>query len=58
MDRYAVVKSGTVTNIIVWDGGEDWSPPDGSTAIELSQGASVDIGWLYDGAEFSAPVET
>lgn len=32
-----------------------WSPPDGVVAVVIPDGESVAIGWLYDGAAFSAP---
>lgn len=54
MNNYAIIQSGKVMNIVIWDGGDGWSPPDGSTAVQLPEGAPVDIGWSYDGTKFTA----
>jgi hypothetical protein len=38
MARYIVVTTeGDITNAIVWDGVEEWSPPEGSTAVEQAE---------------------
>lgn len=34
-DRYALVRGSTVENVIEWDGGDQWSPPDGVLLIRL-----------------------
>ena len=59
MARYAVVKSGTVTNIIKWDGS---SPhPDSATFIAADGEANAQIGATYNGSAFAytppAPAE-
>jgi hypothetical protein len=54
MKTYAVVKSGTVTNVVAWDGMTSWSPPEGAQAIETEEAG---IGWLYDGTAFQRPAE-
>lgn len=51
--RYAIVTDGVVENIVEWDGGEGWSPPEGSEAVEAV--GSVSMGWTYDGDEFAPP---
>lgn len=52
--RYAIVTAGVVENIVEWDGGEGWSPPEGSVAVAAV--GPVSIGWAYDGEEFAPPV--
>ncbi|MDR7032925.1 hypothetical protein [Mesorhizobium sp. BE184] len=55
--RYAIVTAGIVDNIVEWDGGDGWSPPEGSEAVEAV--GPVSIGWTYDGEAFTpaaAPV--
>ena len=52
MSVYAIVKKGVVTNVAVWDGKSDWVPESGKAV--LAEG-TVDIGWLYDGKEFTPP---
>jgi len=47
MANYAVVKSGVVENVVVWDGVAEFSIPD-SELIEAT--ADARIGGTYDGA--------
>jgi len=70
MAKYALVKGGSVENVIVWDGipytpatesqpAHGWSPPDGYVTVNLDDSSPVGPGWAYDGSTFSAPpVET
>ena len=51
MAKYAIVESGTVTNIIEWDGSA--SHPDSSSWILCNDDAR--IGGTYDGSSFTAP---
>jgi hypothetical protein len=57
MANYAVIKDGTVNNIIVADSKEIAESVTGLTCIEfeLELGAPG-VGWTYDGTNFSAPV--
>lgn len=55
ISTYAVVESGAVTNVVVWDGISDWEPPQGSTANLLPIGAPVSIGYAFDGTNYTAP---
>lgn len=53
MERYALVDaSGVVENVVMWDGGEDWSPPQGFTAVQSDTAA---IGSTYANGAFSGP---
>lgn len=53
---YAIVEKGVVTNIVVWDGESDWTPPTGATAVLVPADTFVSIGYTYNGTTFSAPV--
>lgn len=60
MANYAIVESGAVTNVIVWDGNADvaaggWEPPAGTEAIEIPPDTVVGIGSTYSNGTFSAP---
>jgi hypothetical protein len=55
MNTYAYIENGQVTNVIVWDGKDDWTPPEGVTMVELPDDSSVGIGFTYDGATFTPP---
>lgn len=46
--RYAVIISGIVDNLIVWDGVSEWQPPPGGVAVQLGDSEWCDIGCLYD----------
>lgn len=59
MDKYALVKSGIVINVILWDGaafnennGEGWSPPAGVIAVKVKEGELPNIGLSYVGGVF------
>lgn len=51
--RYAVVElsTGTVVNVIEWDGQTEWEAPEGSMAVESD---TANIGWSYTGGAFAA----
>lgn len=51
--NFAVIRNDTIENVVVWDGGDDWSPPDGATVHSLPEGAGV--GWRFVGGEWTAP---
>lgn len=53
MKRYALVDaSGVVDNVVMWDGGEDWTVPAGFEAI---QSDAAGVGWTYANAALSPP---
>ena len=56
MATFAVIKDGTVNNVIVADTKEIAETVTGLTCIEYTNENPVGIGWTYDGAEFTAPV--
>lgn len=56
MKNYAVIQNNIVTNIIIWDGMATWSPPQGSSLVDLTDTATPDIGSSYDGTTFTPPV--
>ena len=51
---------GQVTNVIVWDGLEPYTPDNGDTLTPLTDApAGVGIGWTFSNGEWIAPaVET
>ncbi|CBJ37111.1 putative bacteriophage protein Bcep1 [Ralstonia solanacearum CMR15] len=53
--NYAIVVNKAVTNVIVWDGLEEYAIPAGATLIAVPAATIVDIGYSYDGTKFSAP---
>ncbi|MDW3779162.1 hypothetical protein QWU01_20355 [Kluyvera cryocrescens] len=49
---YAVVEDNIVTNIVMWDGAEEWEPEKGEAFPAPS---NVGIGWSYVDGEYIAP---
>lgn len=58
--KYAIIKDGVVTNMIVWDGVSeyDYGASDGVLALKLNDDEQVGPGYLYDGKIFTAPPPT
>lgn len=55
MYKYALINNqNIVDNIIVWDGGDSWQPPENMTCINVED-IECNIGWIYDGSVFTAP---
>jgi len=57
MNKYALINNqNIVDNIVLWDGGDSWQPPENMTCINVE---SIDCGidWIYDGSVFTAPEE-
>jgi hypothetical protein len=52
IQKYAIVNSGIVVNVIHWDGVTLWTPPAGCTAI---QNNIAGIGWTYASGVFTPP---
>lgn len=52
--NYAVVIDGIVEKIIVWNGIDEWTPPEGAQVVQLSENSPVTVRWTYDG-EFHQP---
>lgn len=53
---YAIIENGTVINTVVWDGGPDWEPPSGTTAVEVTDSTGMaSIGFTWDGNVFTDP---
>jgi len=54
-DVYATVdSSGIVTNVTLWDGESDWSPPEGTVPIKTND-SGAGIGWTYKEGVFTPP---
>ena len=56
-NNYAIVVNKTVTNIIVWDGLDEYAIPTGAALVAVPANTIVDIGYSYDGTKFTAPIE-
>ena len=56
MARYAVVESGTVTNVIEWDGSSPHA--DSATFVAAEGEANAQIGATYNGSVFSYTAPT
>jgi hypothetical protein len=56
MYKYALINKETnvVENLILWDGGDSWSPPNTHITIN-AEGIVVDIGYTYSEGTFTAP---
>lgn len=54
-NAWAVIDSNCiVVNIVVWDGSEEWSPPEGMTAVNCGDKPFC-IGGSYKDGEFIPP---
>ncbi len=54
-NAWAVIDSdGIVVNIIVWDGAEEWMPPEGMTVIKCGD-KPFSIGCSYKNGIFTPP---
>ncbi|MCO4875783.1 hypothetical protein VOI32_15600 [Paraburkholderia caribensis] len=60
MNRYALIESSVVTNVILWDGNtEMWQPPEGTTAVEVTADAGpAYIGGTYVDGHFTLPPDS
>ncbi|WP_145932294.1 hypothetical protein [Yersinia bercovieri] len=54
MDKYALVESDIVINVVLWDGiefnendGAGWSPPEDVVAVKIKEGEFPNIGLSY-----------
>ncbi len=53
MNKYALINNqNIVDNIVLWDGGDSWQPPENMTCINV-ESIDCSIGWVYDGSVFS-----
>jgi hypothetical protein len=58
MVKYAVIKDSVVDNVILADTQAIAQEVTGLTCVEIEHvPGAPGIGWTYDGAEFTAPVE-
>ena len=56
MNKYALINNqNIVDNIVLWDGGDSWQPPQTMACINV-ENIECSIGWSYDGSVFTAPV--
>lgn len=55
MNKYALINNqNIVDNVVLWDGGDSWQPPENMTCLNV-EGIDCSIGWVYDGSTFTAP---
>ena len=56
MDTWALIQNDIVVNLIKWDGGSEWTPPDATVLVQVDN-VEVEIGGLYNAVNgtFSAP---
>lgn len=55
INTYAIVENGVVTNVVLWDGVAEWTPPLGSAANLLPLGSQVGVGYTFDGTTYTEP---
>ena len=55
MANYALIENGVVTNIVVWDGGDSWTPPNNIVAVLLADDVVAHIGLGYEDGVFEQP---
>lgn len=53
ISSYAIVESGIVANVVLWDGTSEWNPPSGAEVVQVPAETLVCIGYTYDGTKFS-----
>lgn len=56
MSNYAIVENTLVINTCVWDGTSDWTPPEGTTAVQIPVDSVAGVGYSYIDGQFIAPV--
>ena len=56
MNRYALIKNGTVANVVIWDGSDRWTPPADVELILVDEGWGFGPGDLYVDGEFLRPL--
>lgn len=56
--NYAVVdSSGLIVNVVVFNGIDAWTPPEGYTSVKIPKGSAAAIDWSYIDGEFLPPPE-
>jgi len=55
MGVYAVIdQQGNVVNTVIWDGKNEWTPPEGTTTVDITN-TQAGIGWTYKEGVFTSP---
>ena len=52
--KHAIIRNGTVENVVLWDGETEWTPPEGTELVALD-GRPAGPGWSFDGTTFTPP---
>jgi hypothetical protein len=55
MKNYALIENGLVTNVVLWDGANEWQADGGVSIRLIGEGEVVAIGYSFDGQTFAAP---
>lgn len=56
MQTYALVENGVVSNVVMWDGGADWTPDVGVTPVLVTAATGMaSAGYTYANGVFAAP---
>jgi len=55
MGKYIMIEGGIATNIIVADNKEETESLFGCTLIDLTNDINYQIGWIWDGTNFTDP---
>lgn len=56
IQRYALISSGIVTNVIIGLPSATWMPPTGEAVVAIPDGTAAGVGYTYANAVFTAPV--
>ena len=56
IQRYALIKNDTVSNVVLWDGSDKWTPPEDVTLVMVDEGWGFGVGDLYIDGVFYRPV--
>jgi hypothetical protein len=57
MANYAVIENNKVINVIIADSKEIAEQVTGLTCVEITEENPTDIGWNWDGTNFTIPTE-
>lgn len=53
--KYAIIENGIVTNVIMLDDTNDYTPAVGALLVKIEDGEAVGTGFTYDGTTFVDP---
>ena len=56
VNRYALIENEIVVNVILWNGTNEWTPPENVTLVLVDEGWGFGVGDLYIDGVFYRPV--